>query len=107
MFQFTPLASSRLWIQRWMTGYDPCRVSPFGHRRITGCVLLPDAYRSLPRPSSPVRAKAFPVRPCTLDRNLSIPHSKPYHATLRLLVLASSSLTQIVKFAAEPEGPCR
>ena len=56
MFQFTPLASVSLWIQEQMTGYDPCRVSPFGHRRIKGCVLLPDAFRSLPRPSSPVRA---------------------------------------------------
>ena len=33
-----------------------CGVAPFGNRRITGCVLLPVAYRSLPRPSSPSRA---------------------------------------------------
>ena len=31
-------------------------VAPFGHPRITGCVHLPTAFRSLPRPSSPLRA---------------------------------------------------
>ena len=33
-----------------------CRVAPFGYPRITECVLLPAASRSLPRPSSPLRA---------------------------------------------------
>src|SRR5690625_2823168 len=32
------------------------QVSPFGHLRITDCVHLPAAYRSLPRPSSPSKA---------------------------------------------------
>jgi hypothetical protein len=68
MFQFPGLASTPLWIQGGMTGHHPCRVSPFGHRWITGCVLLPSAFRSLPRPSSPVRAKASTVRPFLLDR---------------------------------------
>ena len=31
-------------------------VAPFGHLRITDCVHLPAAFRSLPRPSSPLRA---------------------------------------------------
>jgi hypothetical protein len=56
MFQFAPLASAGLCIQPGMTAHDGRRVSPFGHHRITACVRLPDAYRSLPRPSSPVRA---------------------------------------------------
>ena len=34
------------------------RVSPFGHRRIEARLQLPDAFRSLPRPSSPADAKA-------------------------------------------------
>ena len=68
MFQFTPLASIRLCIQRRMTRHDPRRVSPFGHLRITAYVRLPEAFRSLSRPSSPVRAKASTVRPSTLDR---------------------------------------
>jgi hypothetical protein len=33
-------------------------VSPFGNRRIKACSQLPDAYRSVPRPSSPLSAKA-------------------------------------------------
>ena len=41
------------------------RVSPFGNPRIKGCLHLPVAYRSLPRPSSPPRAKASVI--CSLD----------------------------------------
>ena len=44
-------------------------VSPFGNLRIKACLPLPEAYRSLPRPSSPADAKAFIARPITLDRN--------------------------------------
>ena len=48
MFQFPGSA-----LPKGVTGHDTRRVSPFGHRRITGCLLLPYAFRSLPRPSSP------------------------------------------------------
>ena len=37
------------------------RVSPFGNLRIISYVLIPAAYRSLSRPSSPLRAQAFPI----------------------------------------------
>ena len=37
-------------------------VSPFGNVRIDGYLLLPEAYRSLSRPSSAPDAKAFPLR---------------------------------------------
>ena len=43
------------------------RVSPFGHPRIAGRVLLPLAYRSLPRPSSPSCAQASPTCFRSLD----------------------------------------
>ena len=33
-----------------------CRVPPFGYLRITGYLRLPKAFRSLSRPSSPLRA---------------------------------------------------
>jgi hypothetical protein len=39
------------------------RVAPFGNLRINSHVLIPATYRSLSRPSSPLRAKAFPIRP--------------------------------------------
>ena len=38
------------------------RVSPFGYPRINGYLLLPEAFRSLSRPSSALSAKAFPLR---------------------------------------------
>ena len=63
MSHFPPLASFRLCIQRRMTGHDSRRVSPFGHPRVEDCLRLTEAYRSLPRPSSPSRAKASTVRP--------------------------------------------
>ena len=34
------------------------RVSPFGHPRIKACSQLPTAFRSVPRPSSPLDTKA-------------------------------------------------
>ena len=43
------------------------RVVPFGNLRIKGHLHLPGAYRSLSRPSSPVRAKASAIRPCLLS----------------------------------------
>ena len=43
-------------------------VVPFGNHGIKGHLHLPRAYRSLSRPSSPVRAKASAMRPCLLSR---------------------------------------
>jgi hypothetical protein len=50
-----------------MTGVATGRVSPFGHPRITACVPLPLAFRSLPRPSSPPCAQASPTGLRSLD----------------------------------------
>ena len=57
MFQFSGFAPCIAWYHCWW-------VAPFGNLRIEGYLHLPEAYRSLSRPSSPLRAKAFPVRPC-------------------------------------------
>ena len=43
------------------------RVSPFGYLRINAYLQLPEAFRSLSRPSSAPDAKAFPLRPSSLD----------------------------------------
>ena len=56
MFQFAGFASHRH-DSGGMTLKG--RVSPFGHPRIKGCSRLPVAYRRVPRPSSPLGAKAF------------------------------------------------
>ena len=42
-------------------------VSPFGHLRITGYLLLPAAFRSLSRPSSALSAKASTLRSFLFD----------------------------------------
>jgi hypothetical protein len=55
MFQF-PGFASRPYVFR--SGYPCGWVSPFGNPRIKGCSPLPTAYRSVPRPSSPLSAKA-------------------------------------------------
>ena len=55
------------------------RVAPFGNSGITGCVRLPQTYRGLPRPSSPVRAKASTVRPYFAWPNI---HSAPESTSL-------------------------
>ena len=45
----------------------PRQVTPFGNLRIKAYLPLPEAYRSLSRPSSPVGTKAFTVCPSKLD----------------------------------------
>ena len=49
----------------------PYRVSPFGYLRINAHLQLPEAFRSLSRPSSAPDAKAFPLRPFLLDLSSS------------------------------------
>ena len=44
-----------------------CRIAPFGHPRIKARLQLPEAFRSLPRPSSAPSAKAFTLWSCSLD----------------------------------------
>ena|GEM_PF-1312945 len=75
--------SDGLWIQPAVTGYDPCRVAPFGNPRINGCLHLPEAYRSLPRPSSLPRAKASALRPFMLDFYFQLPTSTKSGAKVR------------------------
>ena len=45
-------------------------IAPFGNLRINACLRLPEAYRSLPRPSSPVDTKAFIMCSCSLTTNI-------------------------------------
>ena len=62
-----------------------CRVSPFGNLRIDAYVPLPEAYRSLSRPSSAPDAKAFPL--CSFSLNLASMQA-PYRA-LRCISFSS------------------
>ena len=55
-----------------MDAYSSCmRVSPFGYLRIVGYVLLPEAFRSLSRPSSAPGAKASAL--CSFCLTSSLP----------------------------------
>ena len=69
MFHFPASRPRDLCVQPRVMGHDPHRIAPFGNPRITVCLPLPEAYRSLPRPSSPDGAKASIVRPYTLSRS--------------------------------------
>ena len=67
-----------------MTDLAARRVSPFGHPGITAHVQLPQAYRSLSRPSSPLDAKASTV--CLIAFDLKFVRvawsdANPDHAT--------------------------
>ena len=64
------------------------RVAPFGHPRIKGYLLLPVAFRSLSRPSSPPRAKASTVCPCLLSARRTSPCGLIY---LKLALLVFST----------------
>ena len=65
MFQFTGFASTDLCIQSGILLAE--WVSPFGHRGINACCQLLRAFRRLPRPSSPLTAKASTVDAYSLD----------------------------------------
>ena len=69
MFHFPWYHLAALCIQTAMAPHYRDRVSPFGYLRIKACLPLPEAFRSLPRPSSPSDAKASAVCPYLLDQN--------------------------------------
>ena len=85
-----------------------CRVSPFGHLRIKAYLQLPEAFRSLSRPSSAPDAKAFPLRSfqldllsCEQERSRSGSHEFELcrlQSSLKLFVLPLKSSTKICCF---------
>ena len=80
MFQFPGFAP----IPGMGDGPSARRVAPFGNPWVTGRLHLTTAYRSLPRPSSPSRAKASAVRPFLLSpRPCRQPCSRRHGTCLR------------------------
>ena len=73
MFQFPRSASLPPMCSAAGDGTPSRRVSPFGHPRIEACVRLPEAFRSLPRPSSAQSTEASTIRPYSLDRPPGFP----------------------------------
>ena len=77
MFQFPGFAS---WTYVF-SPRSPCGgVSPFGHPRINDRSHLPAAFRSVPRPSSPLSAKASTERPYLTSYPHHRPRTGPNHA---------------------------
>ena len=66
-----------------MTGLSSSRVTPFGDSRISGCLLLPVTFRSLPRPSSPDSSEASSMDSFSLDHILSLPLFETPESTSR------------------------
>jgi hypothetical protein len=62
MFQFPAFPLPSLCVQLGVLIHYDEWVAPFGHPRIEACLQLPEAYRSLPRPSSALGAKASTIR---------------------------------------------
>ena len=75
MFHFPGCPPHELCIHSWVTGHYPSRVPPFGNLRIKAYLQLPEAYRSLSRPSSAISAMASTLRSYSLD--LAKPPSAP------------------------------
>ena len=57
----------RLFYSPYDDRFFTCRIAPFGHPRINTYLPFPVAFRSLSRPSSAPSAKAFALRPSSLD----------------------------------------
>ena len=72
MFQFRRFPTYTYLIQHMLHGHDSMWVSPFRNLRITDYLHLPAAYRSLSRLSSAPSAKAFALRPSSLDHQFAI-----------------------------------
>ena len=70
--------------------YEPRWVSSFRDLRINAYLQLPEAYRSLSRLSSAPSAKAFALRPCSLD------HIKQISFEIGLYPLDSLLPTKII-----------
>ena len=82
-----------------MTSVAAGRVSPFGHPEITARVQLPQAYRSLPRPSSPLDAKASTVCLIAFDLkscwHYELRFGFPYSNTIRPSVVKEQNQCEL------------
>ena len=97
MFQFRRLALSRVLYLQY---------SGLSHSEIYGyiaCVQLPVAYRSLPRPSSPLKAKASAMCPYVALKKLKLRSVTTTKKLLGLQLLFS----QYVKELSLPNRECR
>ena len=91
MFQFRRFPRCAYFeVQHNVPEYEPRWVSSFRDPRINAYLQLPEAYRSLSRLSSAPSAKAFALRPCSLD------HIKQISFEIGLYPLDSLLPTKII-----------
>ena len=102
MFQFPGFASAAY---GFSGGYSIAEwVAPFGDPRIKACSRLPKAFRSVPRPSSPLGAKASTRCPCFPRPPQRQPHTDPTrHHDPAIVADGRSSTTR----SAHPPAPRR
>ena len=105
------IARPILCIQTGATPNERCRVSPFGNLRIKACVPLPEAYRSLLRPSSPDEAKAS-INCCNWFMQ-TLTYSRRLFYPLTLKTTLNFQRTKLIRpiyhilppFGPQPSGP--
>ena len=73
MFHFPGCPPVRLWIHLTVTVHCHSRVPPFGYPGIKAYLQLPQAFRSLSRPSSAISALASTLRSYSLDLLRKLP----------------------------------
>ena len=82
-------------------------VSPFGNPRIKGCSPLPAAYRSVPRPSSPLSAKASARMPLTRLIALIVHARRGLQSQLKALELGTDRKDQLTSWTHSSSQPPR
>ena len=76
MFQFPASSLIKLCFDLMIIIDEDNGVPPFGNLRINAYLQLPEAYRCSSRPSSAPSAKAFTVRPYSLNQWLRVYDSR-------------------------------
>ena len=78
------------------------RIAPFGYLRINSCLLIPAAFRSLPRPSSAPNAKAFSLRSYQLNHLNYVLNFKLVFAENGILSIFLLAIIAVYKFYFVP-----
>jgi hypothetical protein len=102
MFQFPSLPPARY---GFTYGYRRITSGEFPHSEIPGSMTgqrLPRAYRSRPRPSSALGAKASTVCPCSLDQK-----NTGNRCRYGVFKVPASSARHTEKYRATPQGRAR
>ena len=112
MYQFERFPPQALWIQTWVTGHDPGRVSPFGHPRISALLAAPRGF-SQPHASfigswrQGIHRGPFVTWP-RCSRSLSSsqgPHEAAILRTVRSVRRARTLRTEQRAASVDPLGP--